>query len=125
MKSVFISLLSILSIIGCKGYTNLNIDEFEKMIAEDPTVQLVDVRTPEEFAAGHLEGAINIDWKADDFMQKAESLLSKDRPVLLYCRSGRRSADAGASLDAASFKAYNMLGGILAWTAAGKPVTVE
>ena len=121
MKYVMISFLSIFSLLGCKGYADLKVEEFEKMLAEDKTVQLVDVRTPEEFAAGHLGGAINIDWKADDFMEQVEARLTKDRPVMVYCRSGKRSAAAAAKLDGNYFKTYNLLGGYLAWTEAGKP----
>ena len=116
-------IISLLSLLGCKGYGDLKIDEFEKMLAEDNTLQLVDVRTAEEYAAGHLPGAINIDWHGEDFMEKAESLLPKDRTVMVYCRSGRRSAEAAAKLDGAGIKTYNMLGGYLAWTAADKPTS--
>ena len=116
-------ILSLLSLLGCKGYGDLKIDEFEKMLAEDNTLQLVDVRTAEEYVEGHLPGAINIDWHGEDFMEKVESLLPKDRTVMVYCRSGRRSAEAAAKLDGAGFKTYNMLGGYLAWTAADKPTS--
>lgn len=123
MKIIFMSILSLLSLFGCKGYADLKADEFEKKLAGDTTVQLVDVRTPEEYAAGHIHGAINIDWHADDFMQQVEKKLSKDCPVMVYCRSGKRSAAAAAKLDGAYFKTYNLLGGFLAWTEAGKPVS--
>lgn len=123
MKQLLMSLLSLFSFLGCKGYTDLNVNEFEKMLSEDATVQLVDVRTPEEYAAGHLPGAILIDWKADGFLSRAEALVRKDRPLLVYCRSGRRSADASAQLDKAGYRVSNLLGGYLAWTEAGKPVS--
>ena len=107
---------------SCKGYKDLTVNEFEAMLSQDQTVQLVDVRTPEEFAENHLPGAVNIDWKADGFAEKAQ-MLDKDRPVLVYCRSGRRSAEAAKVLDGIGFKTFNMKGGILAWTAEGKRVT--
>ena len=124
IKSLTMSILSLFSLLGCKGYADMKADEFEKMLTDDTSVQLVDVRTPEEYAAGHLRGAINIDWYADDFMQKAEALLCKDRTVMVYCRSGRRSAAAAAKLEGADYKTYNLSGGFLAWTDAGKPVSV-
>lgn len=111
-----------LGLFSCKGYKDLSVNEFETMLAQDATAQLVDVRTPEEFAENHLPGALNIDWKAEGFAEKAQ-MLDKDRPVLVYCRSGRRSAEASKTLDGLGFKTYNMKGGILAWTGEGKRVT--
>lgn len=52
MKYVLMSILSLCGLFGCKGYADLSVDEFEKMIAGDRSVQLVDVRTPQEYAAG-------------------------------------------------------------------------
>ena len=125
MKIVVMSLLSLLGLAGCKGYADLKVDEFEKMLSEDKTVQLVDVRTADEFTAGHIAGAVNIDWYANDFMDQIASKLAKDRPVMVYCRSGKRSAAAAAKLDGAFYKTYNLLGGYLAWTEAGKPVVTQ
>ena len=113
---------SFFSLFSCKGYKDLTVNEFETMLSQDQTVQLVDVRTPEEFKENHLPTAINIDWRGEGFSEKAQKL-DKARPVLVYCRSGRRSAEAAATLDGIGFKTYNMKGGILAWTAAGKRVT--
>ncbi len=124
MKHLIMCCISLLSLFGCKGYGDLTADEFEKMLSEDNTLQLVDVRTEEEYSAGHLHGAVNIDWRGEDFMEKAATLLNKDRTVMVYCRSGKRSANAAAKLDKAGFKTYNMLGGILAWKEAGKPVEI-
>lgn len=111
------------SLFSCKGYKDLTVNEFETMLAQDATVQLVDVRTPEEFAENHLPGALNIDWKADGFAEKVQAQLAKERPVMVYCRSGRRSAAAAAMLDGLGFRTFNMKGGILAWIEAGKQVT--
>ena len=111
-----------LSLFSCKGFKDLSVNEFETMLSQDRTVQLLDVRTPEEFADNHLPGAINIDWRGEGFSEKAQKL-DKDRPVMVYCRSGRRSAEAAATLDGIGFKTYNLKGGILAWTAGGKRVT--
>lgn len=114
--------LTFFGLFSCKGYKDLTVNEFEAMLSQDQTAQLVDVRTPEEFAENHLPGAVNIDWKADDFAEKAQ-MLDKEHSVLVYCRSGRRSAEAAATLDGIGFQTYNMKGGILAWTAEGKRVT--
>lgn len=125
MKNEIMSLAMILTLFGCHGYKNLTVDEFETMLAEDGTVQLVDVRTPEEYAEGHLDGAVNIDWREANFMDKAQALLDKGRPVMVYCRSGKRGAEAAAKLDGAYFKTYNLVGGILAWIEAGKHTTTR
>ena len=111
-----------LSLFSCKGFKDLSVNEFETMLSQDRTVQLLDVRTPEEFADNHLPGAINIDWRGEGFSEKAQKL-DKDHPVMVYCRSGRRSAAAADVLDGLGFKTYNMKGGILAWEEAGKRVT--
>lgn len=124
MKHFLVMAFSLLSLFGCKGYSDLNVNAFEDRIAGDKTVQLVDVRTPEEYAEGHLRGAFNIDWNAAGFEAKAQELLAKDRPVLVYCRSGRRSAEAAAKLGKDGYDVFNLTGGYLAWTEAEKPVTV-
>jgi len=78
-------------------------------------IQLVDVRTPEEFASGHLENAVNINFYADDFKDRINEM-DKEKEVYLYCRSGGRSAKAAKELEAMGFKkVYDLEGGILKW----------
>ncbi len=120
------SLMSILSLFGifscnAQGYKNLDIDAFAQKAAE-PAVALVDIRTADEYAEGHLEGAANIDWFGKDFLTQIEAKYPKETPLAIYCRSGRRSAAAAKALSKAGYEVYNMLGGIKAWTAAEKPV---
>ena len=122
-QSVLIMLFSLFSLFSCKGYTDLPADAFQKMLSEDGQAQLVDVRTPDEFAAGHLSGAVNINWFGSGFLSECQSALDTGRPVMVYCRSGKRSAAAAARLEKSGFKVYTLLGGYLAWTGAGKPVT--
>ena len=123
-RLLVIMAFSFLGLFSCKGYKDLSVNEFHTMLESSPSVQLVDARTPEEFAQGHLGGAVNIDWRADSFAQEAESRLDRERPVLIYCRSGRRSAEASVVLDKLGYKTYNLSGGILAWADAGKRVTL-
>jgi rhodanese-related sulfurtransferase len=97
-------------------------EEFAQYITEEG-VQLLDVRTPEEFEAGHIEGAVLIDYRTDPegFVQKAEAQLQKDKPVALYCRGGKRSHSAAELMHKAGFKQLVELdGGIQAWQEAGK-----
>ncbi len=124
MRNLLLAMaFSLFSLFSCKGYNDLSVNEFEAMLQADASVQLLDVRTPDEFAQGHIGAAALIDWRADGFAEKAQTQLVKDRPVMLYCRSGRRSAEAADVLDKLGFKTYNLKGGILAWTGAGKRVT--
>ncbi len=121
-RMILISAFSLFSFFSCKGYQDLDVAGFEKRLSEDSSVQLVDVRTAEEFAAGYIPGAVNIDWKSNDFQALAERMLSTQRPVLLYCRSGRRSAAAAQSLSKAGYEVFNLVGGFIDWSEAGKAV---
>ena len=117
------ALLSLLGLFSCKAYENLSVEAFQQKLAQDGSVQLIDARTPEEFAQGHLPGALNIDWLAGGFVDAAKPVLDAARPVLIYCRSGRRSAEAASALSKEGFQVSNLLGGINAWQEAGMPVT--
>lgn len=93
-----------------------------KLTSSAKDAQLVDVRTPGEYADGHLKGAINIDINGDDFEHQLAAL-NKEVPVFVYCRSGGRSTRAASKMESMGFKkVYNMDGGITAWSASGKPV---
>ncbi len=105
------------------GVRVVSIDE-AAAIAENPPADLVilDVRTPEEFAEGHLEGAMMIDFYADDFGAQLDEL-DPSVPYLLYCRSGNRSGQAAAMMaDRGFVDVADVDGGIAAWTGAGLPV---
>lgn len=103
------------------GVQVLEVSKYEKKMTQ-PEVQLVDVRTPEEFSEGHLENAINIDVTADDFDAKVASL-DKEKPVMVYCKSGGRSAKASAKLKELGFKTITDLeGGITNWKSENKPI---
>ncbi len=94
---------------------------FEKMLKKKKTI-LLDVRTSEEMEEGHLANAQNIDFLDESFPGKIENL-NKNKTYLLYCRTGKRTAKAGALMKAAGFKKVYMLdGGITAWKEEGKPI---
>ena len=83
---------------------------------------IVDVRTPEEYASGHLANAINIDLEDKSFDSNIATL-DKNKKYLVYCRSGRRSAEAaGKMVDIGIYNVYDLSGGITQWTAEGNPV---
>ena len=87
-----------------------------------PGAVLLDVRTPAEFAEGHIDGAINIDFESAGFAD-AVGALDRDVPYAIYCRSGNRSGQAEAVMAGMGFTSMtDLTGGIGAWTAAGMKV---
>ena len=101
------------------AFSNVGVDEFQTLIA-DPNMQLLDVRTPEEFDEGHIAGATLVDVNDSSFVDRAVAILDKQRPVAVYCRSGRRSARAANLLVAQGYTVTNLNGGVMAWQDAGK-----
>jgi rhodanese-related sulfurtransferase len=88
--------------------------EFKNQIVNN--VQLIDVRTSEEFNAGHIEGAINIDFKNDEVFYQSFQRLDKKNPVYVYCRSGNRSKKSADKLLEMGFsKVYDLKGGYIDW----------
>ncbi len=107
------------------GAKTIPVNEYQKMMNEKKDVQLVDVRTPSEFAEEHLANAINIDFNAGDFKSKIGSL-DKSKTAMIYCLSGGRSAAAmNVMADMGFSEVYNMKGGILQWKAAQLPTTAK
>jgi rhodanese-related sulfurtransferase len=97
-------------------------EQAEQLLKQNPKTVIVDVRTPEEFASGHLAGAKNLDFQSDDFSAKVAALPA-DQPILLHCASGGRSQQALPLLLGRKFpELYHMNGGFAAWKKAGKPV---
>lgn len=100
-------------------YKTVTADEFDVLIA-DPDVQRLDVRTVAEYSEEHIPGSININVLDEAFATVADSTLQKDKPVALYCRSGKRSRKAAAILSNKGYKVYNLDKGFIGWQAAGK-----
>ena len=117
-------MLGLTSACGQKTYEDVDVNGFAELIA-DSNVVVLDVRTAEEFADGHIAKAINIDVKQSEFVDKAKAMLPTGKSIAVYCRSGRRSANACEKLSAEGYKAVNLKGGIIAWTDAGMPVTKD
>ena len=99
--------------------------EAADLVAEAPEgLVILDVRTPQEFADGHLAGAVNLDYQAAGFADDLGTL-DRDAPYLLYCRSGNRSAQARELMRDLGFtEVYEIDGGINAWSQAGLVVVV-
>jgi len=100
---------------------NLDAAQFAAEIVKS-NVAVIDVRTPEEFSQGHIPEAINIDVMSEYFTADI-STLDKNCNYAIYCRSGKRSADAATIMDESGFETTNLLGGIISWVESGQPVT--
>ena len=89
----------------------------------DPTFIIIDVRTPEEFAEGYIEGAINIDFRSEDFRGQIDEL-NRNYRSLIYCRSGNRSRGALEVMAGMDFKeVYHLSDGIINWIDEEYPIT--
>jgi rhodanese-related sulfurtransferase len=115
--------LTILLIFGFSfAYQDLNAKQFYEMIQKEKDVIILDVRTPQEYQEGHISNAINI--PVQILGQQLDKLKNfKDKKILVYCRSGHRSAIASQILDRAGFKnVHNLKGGLFEWKASGLPL---
>ena len=123
MKGTYfvIAALAILLLLGCSqkkqqeaSYRQISMNEAIAKMAEETNYLILDVRTPEEFAAGHIPGAINI---PDENIGTAQipELPDQDQLILVYCRSGNRSKQASEKLAALGYTNIVEFGGINSW----------
>ena len=126
MKKILTLLLATLGMnTACsQDSENYEVKKFAELIA-DSNVVILDVRKADEFAEGHIKGAILIDQFQNDFLEQAKAKLPVDKTIAIYCRSGRRSANAAGKLADVGYKCVNLEGGILAWKEANMPVIKE
>jgi len=121
--AILVSSLFVLTACGTAGasVTTMNVPDFAKKIT-DKSVVLLDVRTPLEFATGHIAGATNIDFESGTFASDIQKL-DMTKTYAVYCRSGNRSGQATAIMAKDGFKSiFNLNGGINIWQSAGNPV---
>jgi phage shock protein E len=124
-RAVAIALAAIISVAGLSAcssgphaVTDVSVAGSATVLAQ-PGITVIDVRTPSEFASGHLTHAVNIDVNGDTFDSQV-SALPKDNTYFVYCHSGNRSAVATARMSKAGFtKLYNLTGGVADWQANG------
>lgn len=114
MKPVLLLLLVVSVSFSCTQRKSIPITEVSQKDMESGI--LVDVRTPGEFSAGHLENAVNIDWNAPNFAEQF-SALDKGKTVYVYCKKGGRSAKAAGKLDSLGYDVVDLLGGYDAFMA--------
>jgi phage shock protein E len=127
MSLLFVMAMALQLFTGCAEAQNnpanadYNPKEFNTEMQKQDCI-ILDVRAPEEFNAGHLKGAVNINWNGSDF-QAAIEKLDKNKKVFVYCAVGGRSAKAKVVLQKVGFKeVHNMLGGIEAWKKESLPL---
>lgn len=107
-----------LIISGCRVIP-ISVDEVYKIIINHEDYIIVDVRTPEEYGEGHIEGAKLIPISE---LEKRLDELPKDKPIIVYCRSGNRSKKAANVLVKNSFRRVYDMGGIVHWQEKGYPI---
>jgi rhodanese-related sulfurtransferase len=107
---------------SCRGQlkTSLNADEFEKAVNKD-SVQILDVRTPGEYAAGHIKNTLQANWNDAAEFSRRIAFIDKNKPVYVYCLAGGRSAAAAKKMREMGYdQVYELSGGINAWKAGNK-----
>lgn len=117
----YLSLLLIVITSSCsksQNFKSVDVAEFKTTLEKTTDAQLLDVRTPGEFAGGHITNAKNVDWNGSDFDTQVTHL-DKEKPVMVYCLSGGRSKKAASHLKELGFKnIIELNGGYLAWSKA-------
>ena len=122
MKKLILILLSALMFTGCAGtsnnqrntYCSITMDEAVTMMAQETGYIILDVRRPDEYAAGHIPNAINVPNESIGTDEIPE-LPDKNQLIMVYCRSGRRSKEASAKLVKLGYTNIVEFGGILDW----------
>lgn len=121
--AVFFLLIS--TLFSCQqpkaDFKSLSVADFDSFIKADD-VQRLDVRTLAEYSEGHIPGAVNINVLDDSFAAMADSTLQKEKPVALYCRSGKRSKKAAEILSKRGYKVYELDKGFNAWQQEAKEI---
>lgn len=127
LKKIIIVIFVFLSAFGCNKIENTSVVELitvEEMdsLLQMGKVQLVDVRTPQEYREGYIEGALNIDFRNENF-EELILKVDKTKPVAVYCAKGGRSSKCSAFMKKAGFtKIYDLDGGITEWKYKGKDI---
>jgi rhodanese-related sulfurtransferase len=95
-------------------------EQVAKWLAQNPPMQLVDVREPYERDAGHIAGSLHIELTQ---LPAQAATLDRERPIVFYCRVGARSDMAAQAFRASGFQAHSMRGGLLRWADEGRPLS--
>jgi rhodanese-related sulfurtransferase len=118
MKIIFILGVFAFSTLYAAEPIQQDVTAAKEFLAKEPKAIVLDVRTAEEFSQGHLPGAVLVTIGGYDFVDRVKKVASPDKPVLVYCLSGGRSAKAIATLKAAGFsQLHELKGGVTSWAA--------
>lgn len=126
MMKYLVVMIMVFSLFSCQqpkvDFKSLSVEDFSSLI-QDEEVQRLDVRTLAEYSEGHISKSMNINVLDDaSFALMVDSLLRKDRPVALYCRSGKRSKKAAKILSRKGYKIVELDKGLNSWEQAGKDI---
>jgi len=140
MEKFLLAIVSAVALVGCQekedaavtqgsvapdsGSQSVDVSpaELAGLLASKLDVVVIDIRTPAEFAEGHIEGAINIDFQADGFAE-AIAKVDTDAPTVFHCRGGGRSGQAEPLFEALPFQElYHLSSGSMGWSDAGNPM---
>jgi rhodanese-related sulfurtransferase len=127
MKYLLITLVAVIAVCcACKAQKKYGkvvaVKEYAAAISADTTGVLIDVRTPEEYAEGHLAGARLLNVLDKPAFEEAVKTLTAGPTYYIYCRSGRRSQTAAAIMERHGLQVVDLEGGYKAWTAVGMEV---
>ena len=118
MKKVFFIFIMMYSFSSCaqetKQYQLISQEEFAKILTKE--IQLLDVRTPQEYQQGYIKGAVLINFFDPDFVTKVSTRFDKNKPLYIYCAVGGRSNKAAKKLISVGFESvYDLKGGFTKW----------
>ena len=118
MKKYLVLLFGVMFFFGCKAQNSVKVltaEEFAAAVKADKKAVVLDVRRPDEFAAGHIEGAILLNFLDTVAFNAGVEKLDKSKTYNIYCRSGRRSNNAAVILQKKGFTVFDLGGGFLSW----------
>lgn len=118
IKKVIFLMCVVFSLCCCAqktSFQSVTATDFDQLLKTETAAQLVDVRRPDEYAAGHIDNAVLINVQDADFMEKANALLDQSKPVAVYCKGGKRSKDAARKLAKEGYTVYELDSGYLGW----------
>lgn len=128
-RKIFTSMILILTfalLASCgKGYYDLSAKQFESFVSTTKKIQIIDVRSPQEYAQGHIKGAVNIPISDTTYFASRIDAIEQKNPFAVYCHSGIRSARASEILSAKFLTVYNLKGGIVEWEEKGLEVVKD
>ena len=118
MKKYLVLLFGVMFFFGCKAQNSVKVltaEEFAAAVKADKKAVVLDVRRPDEFAAGHIEGAVLLNFLDTVAFNAGVEKLDKSKTYYIYCRSGRRSNNAAVILQKKGFTVFDLGGGFLSW----------